>query len=104
MHASGDISWFSKVKLQICTRSGQYITVRITNLGKTWVAENVENLVSSYVRKWLDLPISVTLSSLALPKAKYGIDLILPSTNYSECQTVTRNTLKSSPNSEINIL
>ena len=55
----------------------------IANLGKTWVAENLDNLVSSYVRQWLDLPISATLSSLALPKAKYGINLILPSTKYS---------------------
>ena len=46
----------------------------IANLGKTWVAENLDNLVSSYVRQWLDLPISATLSSLALPKTKYGIN------------------------------
>ena len=45
-----------------------------------------------------------TLSSLALPKAKYGINLILPSTKTSQCQTVIRNALKSSPNSQINIL
>ena len=42
----------------------------IANLGKTWVAENLDNLVSSYVHQWLDLPISATLSSLVLPKAK----------------------------------
>jgi len=59
---------------------------------------------SSYVRQWLDLPISATLSSLALPKTKYGINLILPSTKYSQCQTVIRNALKSSPNSDIDIL
>ena len=76
----------------------------IANLGKTWVAENLDNLVSSYVCQWLDLPISATLSSLVLPKAKYSINLILPSTKYSQCQTVIRNALKSSPNSDINIL
>ena len=76
----------------------------IANLGKTWVVENLDNLVSSYVRRWLDLPISATLSTLALPKAKYGINFVLPSTKFSQCQTVIRNALKSSPNSEINSL
>ena len=41
----------------------------IANLGKTWVAENLGNLVSSYVCQWLDLPISATLITLELPKA-----------------------------------
>ena len=50
------------------------------------------------------LPISATLSSLALPKAKYVTNLILPSTKYCQCQTNIRNALKSSLNSDINIL
>ena len=76
----------------------------IANLGRTWIAVNLDTFVSSYIRQWLDLPISATLSSLALSKAKYGSNLILPSTKYSQCQTVVRNALKSSQNSEINIL
>ena len=77
---------------------------KIANLGKTSVAENSNKLLSSYVRQWLDLPVSATLSSLALPKTKYGINLILPSTKYSQSQTVVRNALKSSPSPEINTL
>ena len=83
----------------------------IANLGKTWVAENLDNIVLSLVHQWLDLQFLVplhyqfaTLGTLALPKAKYGIALILPSTKYLESQTVIRNALKSSPNLEINIL
>ena len=52
----------------------------IANLGKIWVAENIDNLVSKYIRQWLELPISATLSTLVLSKSTYGISLILPST------------------------
>ena len=60
----------------------------IANLGKTWVAENLDNLVSSYVRQWLDLPISATLSTLVLPKAKYGINVILPSIKFCNAKNL----------------
>ena len=76
----------------------------IADLGKTWVIENLDNIVSSYACRLLDLPISATLSTLALSKAKYGITFVLPSNKFSQCQTVIKNALKSSPNSEINSL
>ena len=34
---------------------------------ETWIARNMDNVVSNYVRQWLDLPMSETLSSFALP-------------------------------------
>ena len=52
----------------------------IAGLGKTWVTENIYNLVSKYIRQWLELPISATLSTLVLSKSKYGFSLALPST------------------------
>ena len=52
----------------------------IADLGKTWVTENIYNLVSKYIRQWLELPISATLSTLVLSKSKYGFSLVLPST------------------------
>ena len=76
----------------------------IANLGKTWVVENIDNLVASYLRQWFELPISATLSTLILPKSTYGINCILPSTKFLQCQTVIRNSLRSSPNSDINSL
>ena len=54
--------------------------------------------------KWLELFISATISSLILNKSIYGINLILPSTKFIECQTVIRNALKSSPNLDIKTL
>ena len=73
----------------------------IADLSKTWVIDNLDNIITSYVRKWLELPIRATISSLILNKSRYGINLILPSTKFIECQTVIRNVLKSSPNLDI---
>ena len=44
----------------------------VADLSKTWVTENLDNLVSKYIRQWLDLPISATLSSIILSKSQYG--------------------------------
>ena len=76
----------------------------IADLGNTRVTENIDNLVSKYIRQWLELPISATLSTLVLSKSKYGFSLVLPSTKFTQCQVVFRNVLKSSPNNDINAL
>ena len=76
----------------------------ITGIGKTWVTENIDNLVSQYIRQWLDLPISATLSSLILLNSKYRMSLILPTSKFMQCQVIVRNALKSSPNFDINAL
>ena len=73
----------------------------IADLSKTRVIENLDSIVTGYVRKWLELPISATISSLILSKSRYGINLGLPSTKFIKCQTVIRNSLKSSPNFDI---
>ena len=71
----------------------------IADLGKTWIAENIDNLVSKYSRQWVELPISTTHSTLVLSTSNYGISLVLPSTKVAQCQVVFGNALKSSPNS-----
>lgn len=73
----------------------------VSDIGKTWVNENLDNIVSKYIRKWLELPISATLSNVLLPHNKFGLNLILPSTKFLQCQTISRKVLKSSPNDEI---
>ena len=73
----------------------------IADLSKTCVIENSDSIVTGYVRKWLELPISATISSLILNTSRYGITPVLPSTKYFECQTVIGNSLKSSPNFDI---
>ena len=76
----------------------------VADLSKTWVVENLDSLVSKYIRQWLDLPISATLSSIILSKNQFGLSLTLPSSKFLQCQTVLRNALKSSPNDNIRSL
>ncbi len=39
----------------------------VSDIGKTWVNEMLDTVVSKYIRKWLELPISATLSNILLP-------------------------------------
>ena len=73
----------------------------IADISKTWIMDNLDSIVSNYIRQWLELPISVTLSSLIINISKYGISLVLQSVEFIQCQTTIRNTLKSSPNNYI---
>ena len=76
----------------------------IADLSKTWVIQNLDNVIGRYTRHWLDLPISSTLSTLILQNSKYGINLILPYAKFNQCQTVIRNALNSSSNPHITSL
>ena len=40
----------------------------VTNISKTWVIQNLKNIISRYIREWLELPISATLSGINLSK------------------------------------
>jgi hypothetical protein len=53
----------------------------------TWVRNNLDNLVTERVRKWLDLPPCSTAHYLPLPSKNLGLDLILPSMLFEQCQT-----------------
>ena len=74
----------------------------VANLSKTWVCENLDQLVTKFVRQWLELPISSTLSGIVLSRKHFGLELLLPSVKFQQCQIVLRNSLKSSPNTNKN--
>ena len=76
----------------------------ISDIGKTWVNETLDPIVSKYIRKWLELPISATLSNILLPYNRFGLNVVLPSTKFLQCQTISRKALQSSPNEDINKL
>ena len=76
----------------------------ISDIGKTWVNETLDSIVSKYIRKWLELPISATLSNILLPYNRFGLNVVLPSTKFLQCQTISRKALQSSPNEDINKL
>jgi hypothetical protein len=73
----------------------------ITSISKTWISENLDFLFTQYVRKWLEVPISGTLSNIYLTSNKFGLNIIPPSTKVLQCQVTIRNALKSSPNESI---
>ena len=73
----------------------------VADLSKTWVSENLDNIVASYIRKWLEIPVCGTLSNVFLTKAKFGLSLYHPSINFSQYQTVARNSPKCSSNEDI---
>ena len=76
----------------------------VTGLSKTWIIENIDSNVNSYIRKWLDIPISGTLSVVFLTRNKFGLNICPPSIKFIQCQTVLRKALKTSPNVAINEL
>ena len=51
-----------------------------------------------------ELPISATLSNVPLPYNRFGLNAVLPSTKFLQCQTVSRKAFQSSPNEDINKL
>ena len=67
----------------------------VADLGKTWIYEHLENMVTKYVRQWLDLPFSATISTIILSHKRFGQAFQLPSITYQQCQTTLHSSLKS---------
>ena len=42
----------------------------IADISQNWIVENLDNIVSKYIRQWLELPVSATLSSLVPTRSK----------------------------------
>ena len=73
----------------------------VASLSKTWVIQNLDNVVIRSIRQWLDLPISATLNGIILPRNQFGLNLQLPSVKFLQCHNVLRTSLKSSQNDAI---
>jgi len=58
----------------------------VADLGKTWISENLDNIATQYARRWLDLHISATTSSIIPAHNKFGQELQLHSIDYQQCQ------------------
>ena len=71
------------------------------NLSKTWVTENIDSVITKFLRIWLEIPASGTLSNIFLARNKFGLNILLPSVKFTQCQTVCRNALKTSQNDSI---
>ena len=73
----------------------------VSDISKTWISETLDSIASKYIRKCLELPVSATLSNVLLQQNRLGLNIILPSTKFIQCQTVSRLALKYSPNEDI---
>ena len=73
----------------------------VASLSKTWVIQNLDNVVIRFIRQWLDLPISATLSGIILPQNQLDLNLQIPSVKFFQCLNVLRTSLKSSQNDAI---
>ena len=71
------------------------------NISKTLITEHLDSVVNGSIRKWLDIPISGTLSNVFLERNKFGLNICPPSIKFTQCQTVIRNSLKESPNDSL---
>ena len=47
----------------------------VATLPKTWVIQHLDNNVNRFVRQWLDLPISDTVSGIILPKNQFLVSM-----------------------------
>ena len=83
----------------VLSKISWYFTV--ASLSKTWVTEHIDPTINQYIRKWLEIPISGTLSNLYLTQNKFGLNIVPISIKFAQCQTILRNVLKSSPNESI---
>ena len=54
----------------------------VVHLSKIWSIQNLDNVVVRFVRQWLDLPNSATLSGISLPRNKFGLNLLPPSSKF----------------------
>ena len=51
----------------------------VADISKTWIIANLDSIVNGYVRKWLEIPISGTLSNVFLERYKFGLNICPPS-------------------------
>jgi hypothetical protein len=55
--------------------------LRIADLSRTWISENLDPIVNQHIRKWLEIPISATLSNVYLTRNKFGLTSFLHQLN-----------------------
>ena len=73
----------------------------VSDIYKTWITKHLSSVVNGYIRKWLDIPITGTLSNVFLKRNKFGLYICPPSIKLTQCQIVLRNSLKESQNDSL---
>ena len=73
----------------------------ISDISITWVKQNLDNIVSSFIRTTLEFPISGTLHITTLAKKHYGLNIVLPSSRFAQCQVTYRSAQRKSVNNDV---
>ena len=76
----------------------------MADIDQTGIINNLDTLAHNYLRRWLEIPASGTLSVVMLARSQFGLDIIDISTKFKQCQVVMRQCLKNSCNQDINHL
>ena len=63
--------------------------------------QNLENVINSYIRPWLEIPVSGSLDIVTLSYNKYGLNNQKLSTKFTQCQLRFRLCLRNSTNTDI---
>ena len=72
----------------------------VTELKITWLKQNLDNIVNSYIRSWLEIPVSGTLDIVTLLYNMYGLNIHKLSTKFTQCQVTFRLCLRNSTNAD----
>ena len=83
----------------ILSKLSWHLTVAELNI--TWVKQNLDNVVNSFIWSWLEIPVSGTLDIVTLPYNKYGLNIHKLSTKFTQCQVTFRLCLRNSINADI---
>lgn len=73
----------------------------VSDISITWVKQNLDSIVSSFIRNTLEFPISGTLHITTLAQKHYGLNIVLPSSRFTQCQVTYRSALKKSVNNDV---
>ena len=76
----------------------------VADIDQTWIINSLDSLAHNYLRRWLEIPASGTLSTVMLTKNQLGLEILDISTKFKQCQVVMRQCLKNSCNQDINHL
>ena len=70
-------------------------------MSNIWMKNNIDNIVSWYIRLWLQILVNGTLNIITQFECKFGLGVILPSTRHAQCQVTFRNKRRKSSNHNI---
>ena len=66
----------------------QYLTSKLSwhlavaDIDQTWIINSLDSLAHNYIRRWLEIPASGTLSIVTLTNSQLGLDILDISTKF----------------------